>query len=145
MRDVRASGVAAELEASMDWARSRCDVVTIFLLTTCAAAAVTAAGGPPPPRTGWAELSSVAPGTAVVVLTNDGQRRERYIVGTTDDSLLTVDLSSIASRSRREEILALVRKSPPQYVSTTYVEADGRRVPVVQRFDRAAIVMVAKP
>ena len=126
----------------MDCARPRRDVVTVLLLTTFAA---TAAGGPPPPRTGWAELSGVAPGTAVVVSLKDGRRLERHMVGTTSDSLITIDLSAITSRGRREEVLSLVRASPQRYLSAAYAEEDGRRVPVVQRFDRAAIVMVAKP
>ncbi|HEX7486731.1 MAG TPA: hypothetical protein VF332_11295 [Vicinamibacterales bacterium] len=118
---------------------------TVLLVTTFAATAAMAASESPPPRTGWAGLSGVAPGTAVIVLLNDGRRLERYVVGTTADSLVAVDLSLIASRDRREQVLSLVRESPQRFLSATDVEADGRRVPVVQRFDRASIVTVAKP
>lgn len=129
----------------MDRACSRFGVGIVLLLTMVAATAALAAGEQPPPRTGWAELSGVSPGTAVVVWLDDGRRLERHMVGTTGDSLITVDLSLIASRDRRDEILALVRESPRQFLSTTYVEAGGSRVSVVQRFDRDSIVIVAKP
>jgi hypothetical protein len=129
----------------MDCACSRRGVGTVLLLTTCLAVAPAFGSGPPVRRTGWAEFSGVPPGTSVVVLLNDGRRLERYMVGTTGDSLIAIDLSEVNSRDRRELVLSLVRESPQRYLSATYVEVDGNRVPVVQRFDRASIVTVARP
>jgi hypothetical protein len=104
-----------------------------------------AAGEQPPLRAGWAELSGVAPGTAVIVLLDDGRRLERLIVGTTADTLITVDLSRIASRDRRGQVLALIHDRPQQYFTRAFVEGNGVLIPVVQRFDRNAIALVARP
>jgi hypothetical protein len=95
--------------------------------------------------TGWAELSRIEPGTAIVVQLTDGRRLERYLVGTTADALDTVDLSSVASRDRRAQILDLVRESPERYAGPVFVEQDGTRIPITQRIDRTMIVMVSRP
>ncbi len=100
--------------------------------------AVPASGAPSgEQRTGWAELSRVQPGTAIVVLLTDGRRLERHMVGTDDEALDTVNLSGIASRDRREQVLRLVRESPERCV--------GAHVPIAERVDRAVIIMVARP
>ena len=95
--------------------------------------------------TGWAELSRIEPGTAIVVQLTDGRRLERYLVGTTADALDTVDLSSVASRDRRAQILDLVRESPERYAGPVFVEQDGTRLQVTQRIDRTVIVLVSRP
>jgi hypothetical protein len=90
-------------------------------------------------------LSRVAPGTAIVIQLADGRRLERYMVGTTADSLSTVNLSGIASRDRRAEILQLVCESPHRYMGAVSAEENGAQVPIAQRFDRATILMVSRP
>jgi hypothetical protein len=101
------------------------------------------AGGSPA-RSGWAELSALAPGTAIIVELNDGRRLERYLAGTTADELVVLDLSAVASSDRRQKVLDLLRKSPQDYLTSVYVEESGQQIPVVQRFDRGAIRLVAK-
>jgi hypothetical protein len=96
-------------------------------------------------RAGWAELSRVEPGTAIVVHLNDGRRLDRFMVDTTDDALNTVDLSLVSSRDRRAQILGLVREFPQRYGGPVLVEQDGTRIPITERFDRAMIVMVSRP
>jgi hypothetical protein len=96
-------------------------------------------------RTGWAELSRVEPGTAIVVHLTDGRRLERFMVETTADSLNTLDLSLVSSRDRRAQVLDLVREFPQRYSGPVFVEQDGTRVPIAQRIDRSTIVMVSRP
>jgi hypothetical protein len=96
-------------------------------------------------RTGWAELSRVEPGTAVVVYLTDGRRLERFMVDATAEVLNTVDLSLVSSRDRRTQVLDLVRDSPQRYVGPVFVEQDGTRIPITQRIDRAIIVIVSRP
>ncbi len=79
-------------------------------------------------RTGWAALSRVEPGTAIVVHLTDGRRLDRVMVDTTADALNTVDLSLVSSRDRRAEILRLVRKSPQRYAGPVLVAQDGTRI-----------------
>ena len=85
------------------------------------------------------------PGTAIVVLLTDGQRLERFMVGTTADALDTVDLSLVSSRDRREQILDLVREFPRRYAGPVFVDQNGTRIQITQRVDRAVIVMVSRP
>jgi hypothetical protein len=120
-------------------------VRNVLLLAALVASAPSAASEQPVRRTGWAELGAVAPGAAVVVLLDDGRRLERHIVGTTADTLITVDLSRIALRDRREQVLALIHDRPQQYFTRAFVEANGVLIPIVQRFDRTSIVAVARP
>lgn len=131
----------------MNLACCRRVVATLLLLVTGVSGVLLARATDDPSarRTGWADLSGVPPSTSVVVVLTDGRRLERHVVGTTAEALITVDVSAIASRARREQILALLRDSPQQYSGTAFVEDDGRRIPIVQRFDRASIVVVARP
>ena len=99
----------------------------------------------PTSATGWAELSRVEPGTAIVVHLTDGRRLERVMVDATADALNTVDLSLVSSRDRRAQILDLVREFPQRYAGPAFVEQDGTRIPITQRIDRAMIVMVSRP
>jgi len=94
---------------------------------------------------GWAGLSDVKPGTAIVVLLTDGQRLERFMVGATDDALDTVDLSQVSSRERRTQILGLVREFPGRYAGPVLVDQNGTRILITQRIDRTMIAMVSKP
>jgi len=96
-------------------------------------------------RTGWAELSRVEPGTAIVVHLTDGRRLERLMVDTTADALNTVDLTLVAPGDRRAQILDLVRKYPQRYAVPVLVEQDGTRIQITQRIDRATIVIVSRP
>jgi hypothetical protein len=127
-------------------ARDRRGIVARLLL--CAGclvvASAQAAAAPPHPHT-WSGLSGVAPGTPIVVVLNDGRRLDRHVVGTTADALVTLDLTLIASRDRCEQILALARQAPQRYFAAAFVDVDGTRVPIVQRFARAAIASVARP
>ena len=108
--------------------------------------AVPASGAAPTEtRTGWAALSRVEPGTAIVVRLTDGRRLDRYMVGTTADALNTVDLSLVSSRERRARILALVRESPGRYAGPVFVVEHGTQIPITQPIDRAMIVMVSRP
>ena len=108
--------------------------------------AVPASGaGPAEKRPGWAELSRVESGTAIVVHLSDGRRLERVMVDTTADELNTVDLSLVASRERRAQILDLVRNSPQRYAVPALVEEDGTRIQITQRIERTMIAMVSKP
>lgn len=131
----------------MNRTQSRGVVAALLLLATAVPGALLAGAADERSarRTGWADLSAVAPSTAVVVVLTDGRRLERRVVGTTAEALITVDLSAIASRDLRERVLALMRDSPQQYSGAVFVEDDGKRIPIVQRFDRASIVVVARP
>ncbi len=108
---------------------------------------VVAASGSPPAEmsTGWARLARVEPGTAIVVILTEGQRLERFMVGTTADALNTVDLTLVAPGDRRKQILDLVRKFPQRYATPVLVEQDGARMLITQSFDRATIATVSKP
>jgi hypothetical protein len=120
-------------------------VIEVALVLLWSLAAVPLHAGVQPARTGWAELSHVEPGTAVVVLLDDGRRLDRYLVGTTANGLDVLDLSLVASNDRRGEILALVRSSPGRCVGTVEVASGGALVQIAQRLDRAAILTVARP
>jgi hypothetical protein len=103
------------------------------------------AAAQPARRSGWAELSALAPATPIVVVLTDGRQLERYFAATTADELVTVDLSAITSSDRREEVLAMLRKSPQATAASLDVEQAGQRTPVAQRFDRDTIRLVAMP
>ena len=119
-------------------------VVAVLLALPCLALPASGAE-PAEKRTGWAELSGVKPGTAIVVLLSDGRRLNRYMVGTTAVALNTVDLSLVSSRDRRGQILDLVRGYPERYAKPVFVEQDGTRLQVTQRIDRTVIVLVSRP
>ena len=131
----------------MNRTRSRGVVAALLLLATAVPGALLAgaANEPSARQTGWADLSAVPPSTSVVVVLTDGRRLERHVVGTTAEALITVDLSAVASRDLRKQVLVLMRDSPQQYFGAAFVEDDGKRIPIVQRFDRASIVVVARP
>jgi hypothetical protein len=119
--------------------------VAAALLVLLWLAAPASGAEPADTRTGWAELSRVKPGTAIVVHLTDGRRLERFMVDTTADALNTVDLSLVSSRDRRAQILDLVRKFPQRYAGPVFVEQDGTRIQIAQRIDRDMIVMVSRP
>jgi hypothetical protein len=123
--------------------RSRCGGGLLLLLGSLAIIPLSAADRPAP-RTGWAELSALAPATPIVVVLNDGRRLERYHGGTTADELIVIDLSDVSSE-RREEVLARLRKSPQTTVASLDAEQSGQGAPVAQRFDRSAVHLVALP
>jgi hypothetical protein len=108
-------------------------------------AAPASGAAPADKRAGWAELSRVEPGTAIVLILTDGRRLERLMVGTTADALNTVDLTLVAPGDRRKQILDLVRKFPQRYATPVLVEQDGGRILITQSFDRATIATVSKP
>jgi hypothetical protein len=128
----------------MNRACVRRGVFGILLAFLCLGAR-TSGAQPDVRRTGWAELSRVEPGTTIVVQLTDGRRLERHMVGATADALDTVDVSSVASRDRRAQILDLVRKSPERYTGPVFVDQNGTRIPITQRIDRAMIVTVSRP
>ncbi len=119
--------------------------VVVLLLALLWLAAPASGADPADARTGWAALSRVEPGTAIVVLLTDGRRLERFMVGTTDDALGTVDLSQVSSPDRRGQILDLVREFPGRYAGPVLVDQNGTRIQITQRVDRTVIVMVSKP
>jgi hypothetical protein len=119
-------------------------VVAVLLALPCLALA--ASGAEPAEKpTGWAELSGIKPGTAIVVLLSDGRHLERFLVSATADALNTVDLSLVSSRNRRGQILDLVREYPERYEKPVFVEQDGTLLPITQRIDRSSIVLVSRP
>ena len=118
-------------------------VVALLVLPWLAASASGAA--PTEKRTGWAELSRVEPGTAIVVHLTDGRRLERLMVDTTADALNTVDLTLVSSGDRRAQIPGLVREFPQRYAVPVLLEQEGTRIQITQRIDRAMIVMVSRP
>lgn len=129
----------------MDGVRTRHSVGVGLLATAIAAGALVSGAEPPERQAGWAELSRVGPGTAIVVSLTDGRHLERHMVATTGETLITLDLSSIASRDGRNQVLSLLRQTPQRYLADGYVEDGGKRFLVVQRFDRASILAVARP
>jgi hypothetical protein len=119
--------------------------VVVLLLALVWLASPASGAEPTEKRTGWAELSRVEPGTAIVLILTDGRRLEHFMVGTTADALNTVDLTLVAPRDRRKQILDLVRKFPQRYATPVLVEQDGGRILITQSFDRATIATVSKP
>lgn len=118
----------------------------VLLLLALSWLAVQASGAEPTEkRTGWAALSRVEPGTAIVLILTDGRRLERFMVGTTADALNTVDLTLVAPGDRRKQILDLVRRFPQRYATPVLVEQDGARMLITQSFDRTVIATVSKP
>ncbi len=118
---------------------------SIFLILSLAFISPSASQEPAR-RAGWAELSAVPPGTAVVVSLADGRRLERNFAVTTSDELVTLDLTAVSSSNRRNEVLNLLRAAPEKTLGAMiYVEESGRRIAVVQRFERAEIVAVERP
>lgn len=127
----------------MSTVSARLGIVAALLFLWLAAPA--SGAEPTEKRTGWAELSRVEPGTAIVLILTDGRRLERFMVGTTADALNTVDLTLVAPGDRRKQILDLVRKFPQRYATPMLVEQDGGRILITQSFDRATIATVSKP
>jgi hypothetical protein len=126
-------------------ARDSRRVVGVLALFVVSLVAFPTAAGQAPSGTGWAELSAVAPGTAVVIELNDGRRLERYVVGTAAGDLVVLDLSTVSSDAR-QGMLRVLRESPQEYFKPVYVsDGESGRAPVGQRFDRETILSVRRP
>jgi hypothetical protein len=125
-------------------AARRSRVVAMLLAVGLAAAG--AAGAAPPDRApGWTSLASVPPGVKIVVATSDGRQFTRTMVRTEADALIVADLDRLTSKSRRHEIQRSIAANPTAFSPAAVVEQDGTRVAVIERLDRLAIVLVARP
>jgi hypothetical protein len=134
------------MEVVMHVRRSRLALGFLLPLLFSAAFSSALASDQPARRSGWEELSALSPGTAILVTLDDGRRLERYFALATADQLVTLNLSDVSSRARRDEVLKLLRAAPQRTAGAMiYAEDRGRDIPIVQRFQRTAVVSVELP